>query len=103
MLPIDPRTLSATYYAANLHKWCDVPKTAAILYVRRDRQPDVHPLVIGHGANSPRTPRRPVHPMLGAMATLPLPATASMSAPVLIYNDLQQYQHLADAIRSELR
>ena len=70
--------------------------------------------------------------MLGAMATLPLPATTSMSASVLyealwrkhrieapvfgwppsgrpmlrvcaqIYNDLQQYQQLADAVSSEL-
>ena len=70
--------------------------------------------------------------MLGAMATLQLPATTSMSAPVLyealwrkhrieapvfdwpspgrpmlrvcaqIYNDLQQYQQLADAVSSEL-
>ena len=194
MLPVDLRTLGATYYAANLHKWCGVPKTAALLYVRRDRQANVHPLVIGHGANSPRTDRprfllefdwTGTHDpsavmslpaalrymngllpgglpalrernhdlvvrarallmdaldieapcpseMLGAMATLPLPATTSMPAAVLyealwrkhrieapvfdwpssgrpmlrvcaqIYNDLPQYQQLADAVRSEL-
>ena len=57
MVPVNLRTLGATYYVANLHKWCGVPKTAALLYVRRDRQRDVRPLVIGHGANSPRTDR----------------------------------------------
>jgi len=195
MLALDLRALGATFYAANLHKWCGVPKTAAVLYVRRDRQADLHPLVIGHGANSPRTDRSrfllefdwigthdpsaamslpaalrymngllpgglpelrtrnhdlvvrarallidalglraPCPPeMLGAMATLPLPATLPMPAPALyealwrkhrieapvfdwssparpmlrvcaqIYNQLSQYERLAEAVLSELR
>jgi len=71
--------------------------------------------------------------MLGAMATLPLPANTAMPAPALyealwrkhrieapvfdwgspgrpmlrvcaqIYNDLSQYQQLAEAVLSELR
>jgi isopenicillin-N epimerase len=194
MVPVDLRALGATFYAANLHKWCGVPKTAAVLYVQRDRQVDLHPLVIGHGANSPRTDRSrfllefdwigthdpsaamslPVAlqymggllpgglpelrarnhdlvvrarallmdalgiqapcpaEMLGAMATMPLPAGMSMPAPALyealwrkhrieapvfewpspgrpmlrvcaqIYNELSQYERLAEAVLSEL-
>lgn len=193
-VPVDLRALGATYYVANLHKWCGVPKTAAVLYVQRDRQPDVHPLVIGHGANSPRADRSrfllefdwtgthdpsatmslpvalrfmsgllpgglpalrarnhdlavraralladalglaPPCPddMLASMAALPLPMSMSMSAAALyealwrkhhiecpvydfptpgraliricaqIYNDLSQYQRLADAVAQEL-
>lgn len=195
MVPVNMRALGATYYTANLHKWCGVPKTAAVLYVQRDRQADLHPLVIGHGANSPRTDRSRfllefdwigTHDpsavmslpaalrymngllpgglpalrernhdlvvraralltdalgleapcpaaMLGAMATMPLPATLSVPAPTLyealwrdhaieapvfdwpapgrpmlrvcaqIYNDLSQYQKLADAVKSVLK
>jgi isopenicillin-N epimerase len=54
MLDLDIGLLNADFYAANLHKWVCAPKGSGFVFVREDHRDRIRPLVISHGANSPR-------------------------------------------------
>jgi isopenicillin-N epimerase len=46
MLDLHVEDLGAAYYAGNLHKWVCAPPGAGFLWVRADRQSDIHPNVL---------------------------------------------------------
>ena len=51
-IPLDIRTLDADIYTGACHKWMCTPKGVSFLYVRKELQEDVHPLIISWGWES---------------------------------------------------
>ena len=54
-VPLDLRALDVDYYAGNCHKWLCSPKGAGFLYVRRELQETIAPLVVGWGYGNDST------------------------------------------------
>lgn len=48
-MPLDLRGLDADVYSSNAHKWLCAPKGSAFLYVRRELQEQIEPLVVSWG------------------------------------------------------
>jgi isopenicillin-N epimerase len=50
-IPLDLKKLRPAYFTSNCHKWLCSPKTAAILYVRKDKQSGIVPPLVSHAGH----------------------------------------------------
>lgn len=91
-IPLDLRALDPDFYAGNCHKWLCAPKGAGFLYVRRDLQADVHPLVISWGYEGDDPSFRSRHERQGTRDP-----SAYLSVPAAIE---WQYEHDWDSVRA---
>ncbi|VDI52311.1 Hypothetical predicted protein [Mytilus galloprovincialis] len=48
-IPLNLKELDADFYSGNLHKWLYTPRGCAILYVKKEHQDWVRPIVTSHG------------------------------------------------------
>lgn len=51
-IPLDLTTLGADYYTGACHKWMMTPKGCSFLYVKKEKQAAIEPLVVSWGYNA---------------------------------------------------
>lgn len=56
-IDLDIKSMNPDYYTGALHKWMLAPKGNTFLYVRKELQADIEPLVVSWGYGNPRTER----------------------------------------------
>jgi isopenicillin-N epimerase len=56
-IELDLKDMNPDYYTGALHKWLLAPKGSTFLYVRKELQAELDPLIISWGYGNPKTSR----------------------------------------------
>ncbi len=91
-IPVDLHQIDPDFYTGNCHKWLCAPKGSGFVYVRREHQEYVHPLIISWGYRDGDTfiSRHQVQPTRDPAAFLTVPTAIQF-----------QRDHNWDAVRQQ--
>ncbi|MCL4833780.1 MAG: aminotransferase class V-fold PLP-dependent enzyme [Caldilineaceae bacterium] len=81
-IDLDMQAIGADFYSGNCHKWLCSPKGAAFLYVRKEQQQRIQPLVVSHGWGNEKINRSPFLDYLSEIGTEDPAAYLSVPAAV---------------------
>jgi isopenicillin-N epimerase len=90
MLPLQLEELGADWYAGNCHKWLFAAKGCGFLWVKPERQNDIHPVVISNGFGT------------GFHAEFDWVGTRDYGAWLAITDAIAFHQHLSSELGTEL-
>lgn len=90
MLPLDLEKLGADWYAGNCHKWLFAAKGCGFLWVKPERQNNIHPVVISNGFGT------------GFLAEFDWVGTRDYGAWLAITDAIAFHQHLSPELGTEL-
>jgi len=74
--------IGADFYTGNCHKWMGTPKGSAFLYVRKDRQHLIEPLIVGHGWHAGQVSEKPLVDYVEQFGTRDLAAFLTLPAAI---------------------
>jgi isopenicillin-N epimerase len=79
--------IGADFYTGNCHKWMCAPKGSAFLYVRKDMQHLIEPLIVGHGWRPDHVSEKPLVDYVEQFGTRDMAAFMTVPAAIAYLNE----------------
>lgn len=88
MLDLNLNKLGADFYTGNFHKWVCAPKSSAFLYVAKEFQDKILPLILSHGAQAPKGSKSEFHDRFDWQGTFDPSALLSITSAISFIKEI---------------